>query len=108
MNEFTISPSSEKVELSLEEESMAITAAIFIVRYIPQNFYQTTIFRNSDIVSEINKLPFGNSENFQIDMTTLHYAVDFFSSFFEHVSGMAFSKTKTAGSLVVGLQGNKY
>ena len=46
MNEFTISSSREKVELSVEEESMALTAAIFVVRYKPQLFYQTTTIRN--------------------------------------------------------------
>ena len=104
MNAFTISSSSEKVELSLEEESMALTAAIFVVRYIPQVFNTTTTIRYSDIVTAINNLPLGDLDNFNIDMTTLHYAIDFYSSFGQHVPGMTFSKTKKADSNVVEMQ----
>ena len=63
MNAFTISSSSEKVELSLEEESMALIAAIFVVRYIPQVFNTTFDIQHSDIVTEVNNLRFGLSEN---------------------------------------------
>jgi len=43
MNDCTISSSSENVELALEEESMAFTATIFVVRCSYQ-FFNTAFF----------------------------------------------------------------
>jgi hypothetical protein len=42
------------MELSLEEEAMAFTAAIFTVRYIRVVFNTTIDFPHWDIISEVN------------------------------------------------------
>ena len=55
MNEFTKSSSSKTEELSLDDESGACTAAIFIVRYKTQSFYHTILF---GILKEVEFLYF--------------------------------------------------
>ena len=69
MNQFTVSSRNKNMELSVEVESMAFTASIFIVRYSPQIFNTNFDIRHSNIISEVNYLDFGLSENFQsVDM----------------------------------------
>ena len=107
MNEVTISSTDKKVELSLEVESLAFTAAIFRVRYIPTFFYKQIAVRSSDIVSTVNNLQFGNSENFNIDMRSLHYAIDYFSVYFQSLSDISLTKTWIKNYVVESLEGSK-
>ena len=65
MNEVTISSTDKKVELSLEVESLAFTAAIFRARYIPtfRVVFLLTVNNLHSELSAVNNLQFGNSEN---------------------------------------------
>ena len=95
MNEFTITTNTEKVGLLLEEESMVSSASIFSTRYAPRDFNVDFSIRISNIVSDINNLDYGDSENFRRDMKTLHYAIDYFSQYFQRFCDiMVLSKTQ--------------
>ena len=94
MNEFKLASSSETVELSQDEESMACTAAIFVVRCSYQLFKYTAIIWNSDITSVMNCLPFNRTDKVDTVRTKLHYAIDIYSSSFQYNSCITFSKTK--------------
>ena len=78
MNDFTISSSSENVELALEEESMAFTAAIFVVRCSYQLFKYLTIIRNSGVAYVKNSLAFNKTDKRDTDMTLEILSPSFF------------------------------
>ena len=90
--------------LSLEEEAMSLTAAIFIVRYRPVVFKTTFKIAESSIVSDVNSLVLGNLDDFHIDLKILHYAFEHYSLYFGNSAiGMTFTTTKKKGCSVAAL-----
>ena len=62
------------LELSIEEELMSLTAAIFLVRYRPVLFNDRVQVLKSSIASDINNLIYGNL-NEEEDTLTSQYNI---------------------------------
>ena len=97
-------------ELSIEEESMSLTAAIFLVRYRPVLFNDRVQVLKSSIASDINNLiyrRYGHLDDFHIDLKTLHYAFEHYSAYFRQSAlGMELSTTKQRGCTIEGISIN--
>jgi hypothetical protein len=81
--------------LSLEEDLLAFSAAVFLVRYQPCIFNVDMLISNSGIAEDINQLDFGCLDSLSLDINALHQAMDLFKFYFRScVIGLKVTDTK--------------